>query len=175
MPGENRRLTVLSALPFVMMSGVALVDVAAGPGVGFLPLLSLGPAFASLVGGWRRTAGIGVVALVLCVALGLYNGLFEVRRGYMTTASVAGVTAAGIAAAVMRQRREAELASVRSIAEAAQRVLLKPGAARGGPSPGSGVLHVRGRRRPDRRRSVRSCRLTPRGAGCRGRCPGQGT
>jgi serine phosphatase RsbU (regulator of sigma subunit) len=40
--------------------------------------------------------------------------------------SVAGVTGAGIAAALMRSRREAELASVRSIAEVAQRVLLRP-------------------------------------------------
>lgn len=36
------------------------------------------------------------------------------------------MTAAGVVAAVMRQRREAELASVRSIAEVAQRVLLRP-------------------------------------------------
>jgi serine phosphatase RsbU (regulator of sigma subunit) len=41
-------------------------------------------------------------------------------------ASVAGVTAAGLAAAVMRSHREAELAGVRSIAEVAQRVLLRP-------------------------------------------------
>lgn len=109
-----------------MMATVALVDVAAGPGVGFLPLLSLGPAFASLVGGWQRSACIGVIALVLCVALGLYDGLLDARRGYLSIASVAGVTTAGVVAAVMRQRREAELASVRSIAEAAQRVLLKP-------------------------------------------------
>lgn len=67
----------------------------------------------------------GLVALVLCVALGLYDGLFEERRGFTALASVAGVTGVGIAAAVMRSRRE-ELASVRSIAEVAQRVLLRP-------------------------------------------------
>lgn len=41
-------------------------------------------------------------------------------------AAVVGVTVAGVAAAVMRRRREDELASVRSIAEVAQRVLLRP-------------------------------------------------
>ena len=116
----------LSCLPVAVMAVVAVVDVVAGPGVGLLPLVSLGPAFSGLVGGWRRTALIGVAALVLCVGLGLYNGLFEGRRGYTAMASVAGVTGAGIAAAVMRSRREAELASVRSIAEVAQRVLLRP-------------------------------------------------
>ena len=39
---------------------------------------------------------------------------------------MAGVTVAGLVETVMRQRREAELASVRSIAEVAQRVLLRP-------------------------------------------------
>ena len=54
--------------------------------MGFLPLVSLGPAFAGLVGGWRRTALIGALALVLCVALGLYDGLFEERRGFTAMA-----------------------------------------------------------------------------------------
>ncbi|MFI9077339.1 PP2C family protein-serine/threonine phosphatase [Streptomyces sioyaensis] len=108
------------------MAVVSAVDLTAGPGVGFLPLVSLGPAFAGLVGGWRRTAVVGLTACVLCVSLGVYNGLFESRRGPTALLSVAGVTAAGVVAAVMRQRREAELASVRSIAEVAQRVLLRP-------------------------------------------------
>jgi serine phosphatase RsbU (regulator of sigma subunit) len=117
---------LLSWLPVTAMGVVALADIVAGPGVGFLPLVSLGPAFAGLVGGWRRTVLIGGVALVLCLALGLYDGLFEERRGFTALVSVAGVTGAGVAAAVMRSRREAELASVRSIAEVAQRVLLRP-------------------------------------------------
>ncbi|MFF9391639.1 PP2C family protein-serine/threonine phosphatase [Streptomyces griseoluteus] len=116
----------LSWMPVAAMAVVAAADIVAGPGVGFLPLISLGPAFSGLIGGWRRTATFGAVALVLCVGLGLYDGLFEERRGFTAMASVAGVTAVGIAAAVMRSRREAELASVRSIAEVAQRVLLRP-------------------------------------------------
>lgn len=123
-PPSNR--TVLSCMPVAAMAVVAGVDVVAGPGVGLLPLVSLGPAFSGLVGGWRRTAVIGVVALLLCVGLGLYNGLFEESRGFAAIGSVVGVTGVGIAAAVMRSRREAELASVRSIAEVAQRVLLRP-------------------------------------------------
>ncbi|WP_399096690.1 PP2C family protein-serine/threonine phosphatase [Streptomyces sp. BBFR2] len=108
------------------MAVVTAVDVSAGPGVGFLPLVSLGPAFAGLVGGWRRTAVVGSAAFLLCLGLGIYDGLFEGRRGLPALLSVAGVTVAGVVAAVMRQRREAELANVRSIAEVAQRVLLRP-------------------------------------------------
>jgi hypothetical protein len=60
----------------VVMLIVTVVDLSAGPGVGFLPFVSLGPAFAGLIGGWRRTAAIGTVALALalCVALGLSVG-----------------------------------------------------------------------------------------------------
>lgn len=126
MSAKNRRLTVLSVLPFAMMAAVALVDVAAGPSMHFLPLVSLGPAFAPLVGGWRRTACVGGTALLLCVGLTWYDNITDLRRGSMTFASVVGVTVAGLVAVSMRRKREAELANVRSIAEAAQRVLLKP-------------------------------------------------
>ncbi|WP_425583648.1 PP2C family protein-serine/threonine phosphatase [Streptomyces macrosporus] len=117
---------LLAILPHVSMAVVVLVDVTAGPDVGFLPLLSLGPAFASLVGGMRRTASIGLSALVLCVVLAAYDDLLGRPRGYTAAASVIGVAAAGLVAAAVRQRHEAELASVRSIAEVAQRVLLRP-------------------------------------------------
>ncbi|MGW0772327.1 PP2C family protein-serine/threonine phosphatase [Streptomyces sp. NPDC002835] len=123
---KQSRFGLLSALPFLVMGIVVVVDVTAGPGVGYLALVSLGPAFAGLVGGWRRTALIGVLSLVSCLGLGIYDGVIGDRRWYSAMASVAGVTAAGIAAAVMRQRRETELASMRSIAEVAQRVLLRP-------------------------------------------------
>ncbi|MEV6047656.1 PP2C family protein-serine/threonine phosphatase [Streptomyces xanthochromogenes] len=113
-------------MPWMVMAVVAVVDAATGPDIGLLPLVSLGPAFAGLAGGWRRTALIGAVALVLGCALGMYDGLFAERRGYAAMGAVAGVTAAGVVAAVTRQRREVELASVRSIAEVAQRVLLRP-------------------------------------------------
>ncbi|MER7398207.1 PP2C family protein-serine/threonine phosphatase [Streptomyces sp. NPDC000151] len=107
------------------MAVVTLADLTAGPAAGFLPLVSLGPAFAGLTGGRRRTALIGVLSFVLRLVLGVYDGLFSGRRGYTALLSVAGVTVAGVVAAVMRQRREAELANVRSIAEVAQRVLLR--------------------------------------------------
>ncbi|MFJ8142786.1 PP2C family protein-serine/threonine phosphatase [Streptomyces sp. NPDC096013] len=124
---------VLSWMPVAAIVVVAGVDVVAGPGVGLLPLVSLGPAFSGLVGGWRRTTLIGALALLVCVALGMYDGLFEERRGFTAMASVAGVTGVGIAAAVTRSRREAELASVRLIAEVAQRVLLRPVPTTAGP------------------------------------------
>jgi serine phosphatase RsbU (regulator of sigma subunit) len=108
------------------MGVVVVADIAAGSSVGLLPMTALGPAFAGLTGGWRRAALVGLLAIAVCCGLGIYDGLFEERRGFTALASVVGVTVAAVIAAVARQRREAELASVRSIAEVAQRVLLRP-------------------------------------------------
>ncbi|WP_328918103.1 MULTISPECIES: PP2C family protein-serine/threonine phosphatase [unclassified Streptomyces] len=108
------------------MAVVALLDGIGGASVGLLPLVSLGPAFAGLVGTWVRTLVIGCLAIGLVTVLGVVDGLFAERRGFAAVGAVVGVTVAGLIAAVTRQRREEELASVRSIAEVAQRVLLRP-------------------------------------------------
>ncbi|WP_324790237.1 PP2C family protein-serine/threonine phosphatase [Streptomyces sp. H51] len=108
------------------MGAVAVADVVAGPSLGFLPLVAVGPALAPLVGGWKRTACVGGLSLLLCLALAWYDDLTTVPRGAVALASVFGVTVAGLVAVSMRRKQEAELESVRSIAEAAQRVLLKP-------------------------------------------------
>ncbi|MFI7341144.1 PP2C family protein-serine/threonine phosphatase [Streptomyces sp. NPDC050085] len=116
----------LTTLPYGVMGVVAVTEMATPTGFGLLPLISLGPAFAGLVGSKRRTARIGAIAVLLCVILAAYDGTLGKRRVYIAAISVAGVTAAGLAAVAMRERRDAELASVRSIAEVAQRVLLRP-------------------------------------------------
>ncbi|MBO8195686.1 serine/threonine-protein phosphatase [Streptomyces oryzae] len=120
------RTGLLSAFPFLAMGVVGAVDMMGGSGIGLQPMMALGPAFAGLTGGKRRTALVGALALALSIALSLYNDQFGERRGNATLISVAGVSVAALVATAMRQKREAELANVRSIAEAAQRVLLRP-------------------------------------------------
>ncbi|TQS26667.1 PP2C family protein-serine/threonine phosphatase [Microbispora sp. KK1-11] len=118
--------SVLRTLPFIAISLVVVVDLITGPGVGFLPLLTLGPAFASVAGGVRRTVLVGVLALVVCIPLAVYDGLLGRPQNNLTIAVIIGVTAASMMASRLRNRRERELANVRLVAEAAQRVLLRP-------------------------------------------------
>ncbi|MEV5705248.1 PP2C family protein-serine/threonine phosphatase [Actinoallomurus sp. NPDC052274] len=113
-------------LPFAMMGAVAIVDLMAGPEFGYLPLLALGPAFATLHYGARHTVLIGLIAFTLCVVLAAYDNVLGQRQDNLTLASIIGVTSASVLASRRRQERERELATVRTVAEAAQRVLLRP-------------------------------------------------
>ncbi|WP_214411512.1 PP2C family protein-serine/threonine phosphatase [Sphaerisporangium fuscum] len=127
MTAVNRRTQrLMGALPLASLGIVTAVDLLTGPGLGYLSLLAVGPAFASLVGGIRRTVLIGVLALVLSVVLALYDGVLGDPQSNMSLISILGVTAAAILATAGRQRSERELATVRSVAEVAQRVLLRP-------------------------------------------------
>ena len=117
---------LLAVLPFLIMGAVAIADVLAGPGFGFLPLLSLGPALAAVSLRPLYTALVGGVAMMLCLPLAAYDDLLGSRRLVIALATIAGITAAGAVASAGRHRRERELADVRAVAEAAQQVLLRP-------------------------------------------------
>ncbi|WP_245966700.1 PP2C family protein-serine/threonine phosphatase [Sphaerisporangium album] len=117
---------ILRWLPYAVMAVVAVVDVLAGPRLGFLPLLTLGPTFASVSGTVGRTAMAGGIALAICVPLASYNNLLGRPQNYLTIATIGAVTGASMLAGRLRIRREHELANVRRVAEAAQRVLLRP-------------------------------------------------
>jgi serine phosphatase RsbU (regulator of sigma subunit) len=116
----------LIALPFIVMAAVVVEDIVAGPSQGFLPVLSLGPALASVSRRAVHTALIGVLALALGVVLSIRDELVFSRRGVITFVTITGVTVAGVVASAARQRRERELAEVRAVAEVAQQVLLRP-------------------------------------------------
>src|SRR5437764_5144814 len=113
-------------MPFVSMVAVSVLALVASGVQGVLPLLSLGPAFAALAGGPRRTLITGCVAAMLCAALAAYASMHTSSRTGLAFATVAGVTLAGVIASFGRQRRERELADVTAIAEATQQVLLRP-------------------------------------------------
>ncbi|MER7208886.1 PP2C family protein-serine/threonine phosphatase [Streptosporangium sp. NPDC000239] len=108
------------------MGAVGLTDMLAGPRLGFLPLLTLGPTFASVSGGVRRTVLVGALALAICLPLSAYSGVLFNRQNNLTIATITAVTGASMLAAHLRIRRERELANVRMVAETAQHVLLRP-------------------------------------------------
>ena len=113
------------AVPFCVMAVVVATDLLAGPQVGLLPLLSLGPALAPVALGPARTVLTGALAIVLSLLLAVYDGLGFSLHAVVAFITIAGVTAAGVIASAARQRRERELVDVRAVADVAQRVLLR--------------------------------------------------
>lgn len=111
--------------PVLIVSGVALVDVFADPGMFWLPLLAAGPALAASTNGPRGVLCVGLLAAVLGAALGVR----EAGPGHELAAMLAALLAVTLASALssaLRGRRERVLAAVRSVAEAAQHAVLKP-------------------------------------------------
>lgn len=116
----------LGALPFLIMVVIVAVDLFLGPSDEFVPVLSLGPALASVSRRAIPTALVGALALGIGFLLTVYDDLFLTRRGTTALITIFGVTVACVVASASRQRKERELADVKAVAEMAQQVLLRP-------------------------------------------------
>lgn len=122
------------ALPFILILIVGLLRLMTGSGYGLLPLLAVGPASAAAVGGRLFTLCVGGTAAA-------QNGLIAFDSGMNTPAktavisfiAIAGVTVFAVLASHIRLRRERELTEVRAVADATQRVVLRPVPERVGP------------------------------------------
>ncbi len=115
-------------LPFGLIAVIAAGRLVAGAGWGLLPLLAVGPAGAAAIGGVRYTLAAGGWALVVSglFVADMQPGSVGHRSAVVVVFAVAGVTVAGMLASWSRGRRERQLAQVRLVAEAAQRVVLRP-------------------------------------------------
>lgn len=116
-----------------MLAVVALIDVTVGHTIGLLALLSLGPAFAAVVGGIIRMIIVSCTALMLCLFLATYQDFLTSVDDRLAFLTVLGASVAGVIASTLRQRQERELSDVRTVAKAAQQVLLRPVPAETGP------------------------------------------
>jgi serine phosphatase RsbU (regulator of sigma subunit) len=123
-------------LPFAVIAAIAIgvFRMVIEPGWGLLPLLAVGPAVAAAVGGPLYTLASGTAALAvgLLFAGGMPPAATH-RMAEVTFLAVAGVTAAGALASLARRCRDRELAQARLVAEAAQKVLLRPVPRQAGP------------------------------------------
>jgi hypothetical protein len=117
---------VLVAFPVGLIVVVVVVDILAPPDVHLGPLLVAAPAMAAALGGARLVASIGALAVVAQLIIAL------VRRGWITLNHEMQILALVVVTAVimlfcrLRERQQRQLTQVRSVSEAAQRVLLRP-------------------------------------------------
>ncbi|MEU0613202.1 PP2C family protein-serine/threonine phosphatase [Streptomyces albogriseolus] len=113
------------ALPVLILCVIVSIDMAAGTGRIWLPLLATGPALAAATSRPRGVLGVGALASLLGAGIA-YRHDMDVAHLAVVLAALVAVTLAGTLASALRARRERVLAAVRSVAETAQHALLQP-------------------------------------------------
>ncbi|MFE5582750.1 PP2C family protein-serine/threonine phosphatase [Kitasatospora sp. NPDC056531] len=122
-----RRTRLLLYGAFALLIGAIIADLATGPGTTLSPVLAVAPV---LAGATTRTARVPLIAGAIAV---LAVGLLEATNTDLPTEvhitaliTVLAATLASAANVVLVAARERELFRVRTVAEAAQRALLRP-------------------------------------------------
>ncbi|MFB6836432.1 PP2C family protein-serine/threonine phosphatase [Streptomyces sp. NPDC056361] len=129
-PGHAPALLVI---PLGLIVTVCVVDVLSPPHIHLGPLLVAAPAITVAFAGARTTAAVGALAVAAQVLIGVLRGVSDTANIQAQIAALIVVSAVCVAVCVVRDRHERQLHQMRSVAEAAQRVLLRPLPAQSGP------------------------------------------
>ncbi|MEU6682917.1 PP2C family protein-serine/threonine phosphatase [Streptomyces sp. NPDC046832] len=120
-------------LPLGLIVTVCVVDVLSPPHIHLGPLLVAAPAITVAFAGAGVTALMGALAVAAQVLIGVLRGVLPTANIQAQIIALVVVSTACVAVCVVRDRREQQLQRVRSVAMAAQSVLLQPLPARAGP------------------------------------------
>ncbi|UFR06911.1 serine/threonine-protein phosphatase [Streptomyces sp. Go40/10] len=123
----------LVAVPLGLIGTVCVVDVLAPQHIHLGPLLVAAPAITVAFAGARVTALMGALAVAAQMLIGVLRGALDTANLQAQIAALIVVSSVCVTVCVVRDRRERQLRRVRSVAEAAQSVLLQPLPARTGP------------------------------------------
>ncbi|MES4889469.1 PP2C family protein-serine/threonine phosphatase [Streptomyces sp. NPDC096012] len=130
---EQRAGRGLLVIALALIVAITVADVGIGTSVHLGPLLVIAPTLTASFAGPRLTALVGALAQAALVIISIFHG------GLTTTNHVAQLVALAVLSALVvfityvRERRARELSRVRSVAETAQRILLRPPPRRIGP------------------------------------------
>ncbi|MFB7379312.1 PP2C family protein-serine/threonine phosphatase [Kitasatospora purpeofusca] len=130
-PHERRRSwapdrRALTAVPLALIVVITVVDELA-------PLLIVAPALTASLAGARATTVVALLSLAALTVIGILRDGLTTGNHETQLGALLAVSALIVALRVLRDRHERELAQVRSVSEAAQRVLLRPLPDRTGP------------------------------------------
>ncbi|MFG2834139.1 PP2C family protein-serine/threonine phosphatase [Streptomyces zaomyceticus] len=114
------------SLPFLVLILTFAIDLITPDPERFDRLLVAAPALAAVTWSVRGTIGIGLLAMVARLVLGLIRGEPLVPDVVANEAVIAGVTAAAAWVSRVRTRYEQDLRELTAVAEVVQRVVLRP-------------------------------------------------
>ncbi|MFB6958611.1 PP2C family protein-serine/threonine phosphatase [Streptomyces sp. NPDC056309] len=127
----SNRLLLL--IPVVLIIVITAADIGSGPHVVLAPLLVIAPTLTAWFAGPWTTGGIGVLAMAGEVVSGWHSGTVSSRNVTVEVMAIAVLTLLVVVLCVVRDRYARKLARVRSVAQAAQNVLMWPLPSRLGP------------------------------------------
>ncbi|MFF7591465.1 PP2C family protein-serine/threonine phosphatase [Kitasatospora purpeofusca] len=134
LPRLPRRTRLLLGGAFLLLVGAVVTDLLTGPGSTLSPVLAAAPV---LVGATTRRARVplatGAAAVVVAGLLEEVNSHLPLSVHLASLITITATTLASTANVVLIAARERELFQVRTVAEAAQRALLRPPPERIGP------------------------------------------
>ncbi|MFI9272935.1 PP2C family protein-serine/threonine phosphatase [Kitasatospora sp. NPDC052896] len=113
-------------LPLALIVVITVIDVLSPQDVHLGPLLVVAPAITASFAGAGLTVLVGLVSLAALLMISVLHGGLSTSNHEAQLASLFVVSAVVVVYTALRDRRARELVQVRSVAEAAQRVLLRP-------------------------------------------------
>ncbi|MFC1413209.1 PP2C family protein-serine/threonine phosphatase [Streptacidiphilus sp. N1-12] len=116
----------LLAIPLAMMAVIATVDILSPSDIHLGPLLVVAPAITASFAGPRPTACVGALAVTVLVVIGLARGVITTANLQVQIVSLIAISAFIVAFDYLREHSRRELVQVRTVSDAAQRVLLRP-------------------------------------------------
>jgi serine phosphatase RsbU (regulator of sigma subunit) len=124
---------LLLLIPVVLIVVITASDIASGPNIALGPLLVVAPTLTAWFAGPWTTGGIGVLALAGEAVSGWRTGTLAARNVVVEMIAIAVITSLIVFLCAVRDRHARQMAQVRSVAEAAQQVLMWPLPSRLGP------------------------------------------
>ncbi|MEV5957725.1 PP2C family protein-serine/threonine phosphatase [Streptomyces sp. NPDC051987] len=121
----------MTALALIV--AIAAVDIGIGTSVHLGPLLVIAPTLTAAFAGPRLTALVGVLAEIALVIIAIFHGGLTTTNHVAQLIALAVLSALVVFVSYVRERHAREMSRLRSVAETAQRVLLRPPPRRIGP------------------------------------------
>lgn len=125
-PQAGRTSRLLLLLPVALIVVITAADIVAPSDIVLGPLLVIAPAVTAWSEGPLITGAVGAAAVAAQAFIGWRSGLILSRNVLVQLFALTALSALIVVLSALRDRHNRELAQVRSVAEAAQRVLLWP-------------------------------------------------
>ncbi|MFJ2580742.1 PP2C family protein-serine/threonine phosphatase [Kitasatospora aureofaciens] len=129
----RQRSTALVLVPLALIAVITVVDLRSPTNIHLGPLLVIAPALTPSFAGPRLTALVGGLAIAAQVLIAFLHGGFTTSNHIAQIVALTALCALIVTFTAIRDHRVRQLARAQSVAEAAQRALLRPLPERIGP------------------------------------------